>query len=671
MSAMNFARDEIDRLDRELITLLARRMDAVRTVSRLKEDAGGQAVRDDGREEEVAASWARTAQDQGLSGYFARRVLREILDHSRRVQQGLVGRAADEAVGGSTVTVAIQGGLNSYSDQALEQLMSGNPDGPPRKLFLDRFSAAMEAVETGEADHALLPIENTVAGSLNDVYRLLKKHSVVIVAEETLAVEHDLAGCPDSRLGGLKKILSHSVALQQCQRFLSTLEGCTMVSAADTARAAEAVARDGNPEQAAICSETCARALGLRVLKREIADARRNLTRFVLLARQAVPMDLTRPGRTSLILTVDNRQGSLARCLEAFAHRALNLSKLESRRRPSVEGEYLFYLDVDAWADEPAMAAALAEIKGYTNEFRVLGSYPRQLGEGELAAVRDLPRTPTVMVREPEKPRPAASRTVVHIGNVPIGDGSFALIAGPCAVENRKQMLAAAAMAKEAGACALRGGAFKPRTSPHAFQGLGFPGLDLLVEAGEAYQLPVVTEVLRSEDAERVAETADCLQVGARNMQNFALLKKLGSLDKPVMLKRGLSASIKELLAAVEHITAGGNRRIILCERGIRTFETATRSTLDVSAVPVLRELTDLPVIIDPSHAAGRRELVIPLALAGAAVGADGLLVEIHPEPTAALCDGPQALTADDLAELKLRLGGMLSGMGIALTGSL
>jgi 3-deoxy-7-phosphoheptulonate synthase len=662
MSAMDSPRHEIDRLDRQILSLLARRMEAVRQVSRLKESAGGQAVRDDVREQEVAEAWSRTATENGLSEYFAGRVLAEVLDHSRRIQQGLVGRAADEAAG-QAGKVAIPGAAHSYSDLALAQLMDGHPSGQPPRLHVDSFAAAMEAVESGAADLALLPIENTVAGSLNEVYRLLKRYPLQIVAEETLVIEHVLAGLPAGRVEDLQQVISHPVALQQCQRFLAGIRGCRTAAASDTASAAESVAAGGDPAVAAVCSEACARRLGLKVLKRDIADTRRNRTRFVLLGARGVPMDPTRSGRTSLTLTVDNRQGSLARCLEAFAHRALNLSKLESRRRPSADGEYLFYLDVDAWAEEPAMAAALTEIRDYTNDFRILGSYPRQDKERRDKPASPPPTLPTVTLGEaPDRPDHPRRRTV-HIGRIPVGDAPFVLIAGPCAVENRQQMLAAAAMAKEAGAVVLRGGAFKPRTSPHAFQGLGFPGLDLLVEAGETYDFPVITEVLRSEDAERVAERADCLQVGARNMQNFALLRKLGTLDKPVLLKRGLSASIDELLAAAEHITAGGNRRVIFCERGIRTFETATRSTLDVSAVPVLRERTGLPVIVDPSHAAGRRELVIPLALAAVAAGANGLMVEIHPDPAEALCDGPQALTAADLLDLRGQLDGLLGGL--------
>ena len=667
MSAMNSSRERIDQLDREIIALLARRMDAVREISLLKQQDGTRAVRDDAREHEVSAAWAAAAAEHGLPGYFAARVLREILGHSRRVQEGFTGRAEDETAG-APLRIAIQGGRQSYSDLALDRLLAGAGPVPPERLYLDSFTATLDAIESGRAEQALLPIENTIAGSLNEVYRLLGERPVVILAEEVLPIEHCLAGLPGAVLQDVRRVLSHPVALQQCERFLASLPDCTAESRSDTARAAEAVAAAGGRDQAAICSEACARRLGLSILKRDIADSRRNATRFVLVGRRALPTDHARPGRTSLTVTVDNRQGSLARCLEAFAHRELNLSKLESRRRPGASGEYLFYLDVDAWSDTPPMQAALQEVRGYTNDFRLLGSYARRDEDGAPPAA-----APVVTVTRAELPAaatrpplPAArrERTAVRIGPVPVGNGHFALILGPCAVENRSQMLAAAALAREAGAVVLRGGAFKPRTSPHDFQGLGFAGLDLLAEAGRAYDLPVVTEVLHTEDAERIAALADCLQVGARNMQNYALLRKLGTLDKPVLLKRGLSASIDELLAAAEHISAGGNRRIILCERGIRTFETATRSTLDVSAIPVLKERTDLPVIVDPSHAAGRRSLVVPLALAAVAAGADGLMIEVHPEPETALCDGAQALTRVELGQLQAALAPLLALRG-------
>jgi 3-deoxy-7-phosphoheptulonate synthase len=242
--------------------------------------------------------------------------------------------------------------------------------------------------------------------------------------------------------------------------------------------------------------------------------------------------------------------------------------------------------------------------------------------------------------------------STVFVAGVPIGRATFTLIAGPCAVETAEQTMAAAHMAKSAGASLLRGGAFKPRTSPYAFQGLGEAGLKILAEARAETGLPIVTEVVDAQDVDLVSEYADMLQIGTRNMQNFALLQAAGGAGKPVMLKRGMNATIEEWLMAAEYIAQRGNLDIVMCERGIRTFETAYRNTLDISAVPLVHSLSHLPVMVDPSHAGGRRELVVPLARAAIAAGADAVMVDLHPEPGAALCDGPQALVDVDLAAL-------------------
>jgi 3-deoxy-7-phosphoheptulonate synthase len=242
-------------------------------------------------------------------------------------------------------------------------------------------------------------------------------------------------------------------------------------------------------------------------------------------------------------------------------------------------------------------------------------------------------------------------RSVLDIGGRKIGGEHFMMIAGPCTVESRDQMLDTARIVKDAGAQLLRGGAYKPRTSPYSFHGLGQAGLKLLAEAKEETGLPIVTECMDVRDLEHVVEVADVIQLGARNMQNYTLLTEVGRAGKPVLLKRGLSSTLEELLMASEYILKEGNEDVILCERGIRTFETAYRFTLDLMAVPVLRELTHLPIVIDPSHAAGKRDLVLPLSLAAAAIGADGIIVETHPEPEAAICDGPQQIYADQFAD--------------------
>jgi 3-deoxy-7-phosphoheptulonate synthase len=244
--------------------------------------------------------------------------------------------------------------------------------------------------------------------------------------------------------------------------------------------------------------------------------------------------------------------------------------------------------------------------------------------------------------------------STVYVGEtrVPIGPETFTLIAGPCAVETPEQTLEAAQMALAAGATLLRGGAFKPRSSPYAFQGLGERGLQILADVRAETGLPVVTEVVDVADVELVASYADMLQIGTRNAQNFTLLQAVGDIGKPVMLKRGMSSTIEEWLMAAEYIAQRGNLDIVLCERGIRTFEKATRNTLDIAAVPVAHDLSHLPIVVDPSHSGGRRDLVVPLSRAAIAVGADGIIVDVHPHPEAALCDGPQALVDSDLRAL-------------------
>jgi 3-deoxy-7-phosphoheptulonate synthase len=242
-------------------------------------------------------------------------------------------------------------------------------------------------------------------------------------------------------------------------------------------------------------------------------------------------------------------------------------------------------------------------------------------------------------------------RTVIEIDGRRIGGEHFSLIAGPCTVESREQTLSAARAVRDAGASLFRGGAYKPRTSPYAFQGLGEAGLRILAEAREETGMPIVTELMDGRDLDAIVEVADVIQIGARNMQNYPLLSEVGRAGKPVLLKRGLSSTLEELLMAAEYILKEGNPNVILCERGIRTFETAYRFTLDLTAIPVLKELSHLPVIVDPSHAAGRRSLVEPLSLAAAAAGADGIIVEVHPKPEEAICDGPQQLPTDGFAE--------------------
>jgi 3-deoxy-7-phosphoheptulonate synthase len=334
------------------------------------------------------------------------------------------------------------------------------------------------------------------------------------------------------------------------------------------------------------------------------------------------------------------KKGAAGREIDAVVAR---IEELGFRADPS-RGEERTVIGVIGDDRKVAEAGPLESLPGVAEVIRVLRPY-------RLVSREIRPESTLVTVGEGE-------------GAVTFGGPEVPVVAGPCAVESWEQLEAAARAARESGARLLRGGAFKPRTSPYAFQGLGEEGLRLLARARELTGLPVVTEVMSPEAVPLVESYADALQIGARNMQNYDLLRAVGRARKPVLLKRGLSATLEELLMAAEYVVAGGNGRVILCERGIRTYERATRNTLDLAAVPALKDVSHLPVVVDPSHGTGRRSLVAPMALAAVAAGADGLMVEVHPWPDRALSDGPQSLTPAMLADLMVRVRAVARAVG-------
>jgi len=675
VNPLNQPRTAIDEIDRDLVALLARRMEAVREIGAHKGENREVPVHDEQREHDVFEFWAAEGAKAGLSGFFLGRILREILSHSRRDQERHLRPSA--AVGESRLRVGFQGAPASDADLVADRLLDPRTDVSLEKTGFETFSGALDALEGEELDYLLLPIENTASGSVHEVYREITNRDVFLVDEDVWTVRHCLAVLPGSKAEHLQVVRSHPEAVQQCQRFFRGLVGVKAETWYDSAAAAASVAEAGDPQVGVICSAEAAARAGLEVVADGISDHKNNRTRFVLLSRTAERVDPRIPAKTSLLLTVNHQHGALAECLQAFARQDLNLTKLESRPLPERSWEYLFYVDVEGNVEDDRMRTALDAVREFTGSLRVLGCYPCRTGAEATVALpsrrlveeSQAPEACEVTVKTGDRSQLATlpesgRRSVVRVGDVEIGGQRFTLISGPCAVENREQIMVSAEMVASAGGVILRGGAFKPRSSPYSFQGLGKEGLDLLAAAGHAFGLPVVTECLRVEDVDVVAESADMVQVGARNMQNFELLKTLGKLRQPVLLKRGMSATVQELLQAAEYILAGGNHQVVLCERGIRTFETATRSTLDVSSVPVLKELTHLPVIVDPSHAAGRRALVVPLALAAAAVGADGLIVEAHPVPAEALCDKEQALSPEGLLELVSALAPIVKAQG-------
>ena len=661
--SLHSIRNRLDDVDRRLVEALAERQRLVAEVAALKADPT-LPLQDVERERELLARIAELAGANGLDSYFVESLYRRILEHSVRFQ---AARQAGAGTVGALV-VTYQGVEGSYSHTAARSHFA--TAGVEIQFHGYRsFATAIDALTAGEADIAFLPIENSLTGSITETYDLLGQANLHLIGEEVHRVEHCLLALEQVPLGLIRRIGSHPQALAQCSSFLDGLQDCRVEIEEDTASAAMLVAESGDLSRAAIASEEAAARYGLQVIKRNIANQKENYTRFVAIAREPKPADPRLPHKTSLLLTTAHEKGALARCLDTLAQHEVNLTKLESRPSTERPWQYLFYLDHEGGIHEQHVDVALRELRKHAQAVRILGSYPRsgatasvQVSRNISSAQEQTPRSPatkTSPVSEQNSAYRLASRrqqnvdSVIEIKGVRVGgDAPFAIIAGPCSVESREQILACARAVHEAGGKLLRGGCFKPRTSTYDFQGLGFNGLTLLHAAAAAYGLSIVTEVLHPGDVEAVAREADVLQIGARNMQNFALLKAVGKTRLPVLLKRGLMASIDEWLAAAEYVMAEGNARVILCERGIRTFETATRNTLDLSAVPVLRERTHLPVIVDPSHAAGRRQWVVPLVRAARAVGAHGVMIEIHPDPENALSDGPQSLALDEFKAL-------------------
>ncbi len=659
-------RRQLDKTDDEIVHLLARRLDTVALIAKAKAERSTQ-IRDPEREREVLARVETLANSLGISGPLARKIFSEVIDYS-------VSRQVASLVDGEHrhVTMAYQGQPLTYNQLAAEQYVASRGL-TGHFVGLPSLTQVIEQLASSQVDLAFLPIENTVAGSVNQVYDVLRERDLHIVGEDSFKIELCLAAVADGPLPALRRILSHPLALEQCSAFIDGLPQVQTAPFADSRDAMRAVAESKDPTLAAIGSPEAARAHGLAILRGEIGNQDEILMRYVALARAPVPVDERVSCKTSLILSTRHEKGALLRCLQVLGEYGLSMTKLESRPRPNRPWEYMFFVDFEGNVAEPRVATALEALRTEALYLKVLGCYPAKATPQEAQASEIKPTNAAAPIEPAPAPAKAAVRaskhyrladratrsadTIVRVGDLLIGGDGFVVMAGPCSVESAEMIDKTARYVRDKGAHMLRGGVFKPRTGPYSFQGLGLEGLDMLAAAGKASGLPTVTEVMSPEMVRVVAEKSDMLQIGARNMQNFALLNAVGKVDRPVLLKRGMSSTIEEWLAAAEYILAQGNGQVVLCERGIRTFESATRNTLDLSAVVVLRERTHLPIVVDPSHGTGRRAYVAPMAWAARACGAHGVCIEVHPDPDKALSDGDQSLTYPEFAALMDGLG--------------
>jgi chorismate mutase/prephenate dehydratase len=671
---MQEIRKKINAIDEQLLKILSERRKLSLEIVKLK-NQDKSSIRDKTREKELLIKLIETGKEYGLDSHYVSKIFYEIIDDSVKLQNKFVQNQENKNELSDIITVAIQGIEGSYSYLASNQFFGSDKEIVFRKM--KTFDEVVESVEDESADYAVLPIENTTSGSINEVYDSLTSGNLSIVGEEIFPVKHCLIGLEDVPLNKIKKIYAHFQAARQCSKFLKSLPQAEIEYYEDTAKSVEKIKQEGNKEFAAIASHEAADIFNVTVLREDISNQPGNFTRFLVCSRNQIKVDERILAKTSLILATSHQAGSLVQVLSVFKDFGINMTKLESRPIIGNPWEEMFYLDFQGNTQSEKIKELLDEVGKHSRYLKVLGCYPAKdiektkvqhitsAKEDKTETAVTTPEVKTIKKSSAKVSYKLASReyksedTIISINDVKIGGGNFIIIAGPCSVESFEQINQCAREVKENYAHILRGGCFKPRTSPYAFQGLGFEGLDLLKSAGDQYDLPIITEVLSIDQIEKVAEKSDILQIGARNMQNFSLLSEVGKSFRPVLLKRGLMSSIEELLNAAEYILARGNRQVILCERGIRTFETATRNTLDLSAVPVLKELTHLPIIVDPSHAVGHRDKVIPLAKAAKAVGADGIMVEIHPDPDKALSDGPQSLRFDQFHNLITELDKM------------
>lgn len=657
-------REQIDALDQQLLQILASRCALAQRAIEIKE-IDSAPVRYEQRERELLKQRVRDGRAAGLDPNYVTRIFHEVIAEAVRIQQDFLQRSVNRELPTHRALKIACNGIDGAASNLVgwAHVIPVGPQAPaPQFAGFSSFREALGAVENGSCDFGILPIENTSSGAIAEVYDLLLNSRVSIVGEQKVKTDHCLVGVSNTPVTHLRRILCTPQARTECADFLAKVPECRIEYSSDAALAAKKIQEGGDPLLAAIASRDVADLFGLTVLQTNIAQQQEHFTRYILIAPQPIKVDPRIPAKTSIMMHTLSHAGALFDALANFKECGINLTRLESRPIAGNNWEEMFYLDFLGNLEAPHVRAALDNLTRTVRFIKILGCYPScDVIPTKVELSDSAPADEQLTREQPVVPAPPKSAgkdkgyklvtrehksndTIIDVNGVQLGGGNFVVIAGPCSVESREQIMACAREARDRGALILRGGVFKPRSSPYSFQGLGYQGLELLREAGRTFGLPMITEVMTTEDVERVAEQADIIQIGARNMQNFSLLKSVGQIRRPVMLKRGMSSSIEELLQAAEYILAGGNQQVFLCERGIRTFETATRGTLDISAVPVLKARTHLPVFIDPSHAAGVRELVPPLALAAKAVGADGIIVEFHPNPEQALSDGPQAL---------------------------
>ena len=643
-------RKDINSLDKSLLELLAKRRTISRKVIEDKLERGLD-LRDPAREGEVLETLIKAGRKLGLDAHFVTRVFHEIIEDSVRSQESFLQNNLNPSTE-KMLCIAYQGVEGAYSFLAGEKFFRGQLDNCSFEGYKS-FADVVAAVENGQADYAMLPIENTTAGSINAVYDLLLATKLNIVGEEVFPVQHCLLGIEKAPLSTIRRIYSHYQALAQCSDFLSRLKNCDQETYMDTAEAAKKISAEADPSQAAIASEEAGRIYGLKVLKQNLANQRENFTRFVVVAPRPSQVDSRVPCKTSLVLSTGHHEGALLKALAILDEHKINLTKLESRPMQGSPFTYIFYLDFEGNASDPKIQEALVRLSGATNYLRILGTYPRERHDKTRPSTRSrVPEKTDVEEEAAAAPAPGEAAapatggngegrnltdlaikpegTILRLGETELGGSEYVVFAGPDCISSMDQIGAHARQVSECGAMVLHGSCLEASDSPFKTRRINFDLLDVLTTAGKEFGLPVMTEVESVLDVAQAAQLADLLKIGPRNMQNFSLLEEAGKTGRPIVLCRGLSATNDEFLEAAECVLVQGNQQVILCERGTRIDERNPRNTLDLGTVASIRQMTHLPVLIDPSRAIDNSGLVLPLASASRAFGAHGLVVDVR-----------------------------------------
>lgn len=653
-------RTEITAIDEKILNLLTQRRDLSRCVA-LNKASSQKPIRDQHRELELLESLVEKGATLGLDSYYVTSLFHNIIEDSLAIQKAYLQTETNPLLEQNIrLNIAVLGGQGAYSYLAACKHFKSSEN---TYLGCSSFDKVLKSVEQGKAEFGVIPIENSTSGAITEVYDLLLDSQLSIVGEEKYSIRHCLITKDHIALNKITKIFAHPEASRQCNKKLKQQLSADISLVSSTAEALKRVKEDTSGCVAAIASEKSALEFSLSVLLKDIADLDDNTTRFLIVAQKPINVSPQIDCKTSVALSTSQKPGALAEVLLVFRDAKLPLNRLESRPIAGKPWEQMFYLDFAGNRANDKVTEALEKVAKLCHFIKILGSYPsaninatqvsaNALSKSKLFSGLSAHEKHTKTIHRRASRDYKTENTLIEIKDVKLGGDNFVIIGGPSAVETAEQINACAKHAKETGVAILRGDCFKPPIYANQFVGIGFEGLDHLHQAAKNYALPIMTQVTNANDVKSIATQADILQISARNMQNFALLKAVGQTNTPVMLKRGHMSSIEELLNSAEYILSQGNKQVILCEQGSRTFETATRNTIDFSAIPLIKQMSHLPIIVAPSHAVGKRSLVIPMAKAAKAVGAHGIMVEFHPTPSSAICGGQQALDFNDFAKM-------------------